>query len=100
MFYVVWENESVSESCVDINEWKKPRNLECFGERDLQINKDNVLITCLCLILMAVWLVPVSLIFIDAISLQLTNQATKASLKGLLKQIFIYINIPVIYLEF
>lgn len=43
---------------------------------------------------------PVSLIFIDAISLQLTNQATKASLKGLLKQIFIYINIPVIYLEF
>lgn len=48
---------------------------------------------------MAVWLVPVSLIFIDAISFQLTNQATKASLKGLLKQIFIYINIPVIYLE-
>lgn len=47
MFYVVWENESVSESCVDINEWKKTRNLECFGERDLQINIDNVLITCL-----------------------------------------------------
>lgn len=40
MFYVVWENESVSESYVDINEWKKTRNLECFGERDLQINID------------------------------------------------------------
>lgn len=49
---------------------------------------------------MAVWLVPVSLIFIDAISFQLTNQATKASLKGLLKQSLIYINISVIYLEF